>query len=249
MGQGKESRIRLDLLIHDLKVPLSVAEAGVESLLTRQEKYGPLTPKQEKALHRVLRNTRLTRQLVADALELGRAEAGILRPSPVPVSQLLIGSLTEIFDLAHAKTADAIRGCENLSDLRELLAQRDLILSIEEGLWCQTLRLDLPKLSQILRNLLNNALKHRNQRMELMLEMLENRLFISVKDDGKGIPAQYHQRIFDSYFQLDPREECPPRGHGLGLAGVMVLVEDLGGSLSLESDTGQGAVFVVELPV
>ena len=67
-------------------------------------------------------------------------------------------------------------------------------------------------------------------------------LTLAVKDDGEGIPALYHQQIFECYFQVDPHEGCPVRGHGLGLAGVMILVEDMGGQLLLESDAGKGAL-------
>ena len=65
-------RIKIDLLIHDLKVPLAVVESGVTMLLQRPDKYGPLTRKQEKILNRILRNAKTTQVLVNDALELGK---------------------------------------------------------------------------------------------------------------------------------------------------------------------------------
>jgi signal transduction histidine kinase len=69
-----------------------------------------------------------------------------------------------------------------------------------------------------------------------------------VKDDGEGIPADYHQRIFECYFQMDAKNSSCVRGHGLGLAGVQVLLEDMGGQLFLESDLGKGATFFVKIP-
>jgi signal transduction histidine kinase len=100
-----------------------------------------------------------------------------------------------------------------------------------------------------LRNLLNNALKYRKKRIEIKIESNSKSLFLSVKDDGDGIPAEYHQKIFECYFQMDTEKNHCVRGHGLGLAGVMVLVEDMGGRLSLESDMGKGAKFLVEVPL
>ncbi len=47
--------------------------------------------------------------------------------------------------------------------------------------------------------------------------LCEYALCLSVQDDGEGIPADYHQRIFDCYFQINPGETCPVRGHGLGV--------------------------------
>ena len=73
-------------------------------------------------------------------------------------------------------------------------------------------------------------------------------LFICVSDDGDGIAASYHQKIFECYFQMDARTDHCVRGHGLGLAGVMVLLEDMGGSLALVSDAGKGATFLVRMP-
>ena len=83
------NRIKIDLLIHDLKVPLSVIEAGLVSMLTREEKYGPLTDKQKKVLKRVLRNTRRTITLVNDALELVRLRLG-MEEIPAPLRERIL---------------------------------------------------------------------------------------------------------------------------------------------------------------
>jgi len=242
-------RIKIDLLIHDLKVPLAVIEAGVVSLLTRQEKYGPLTEKQEKVLNRVLRNTRVTQTLVGDALELGRAREGIINPTQFRLSDLMEQALVEIFDLAHSDTSEEIKACDTLDQLREALGKKGLRLLIDEALWCQEICMDETKIKQIIRNLLNNALKHRQSTVEVEIKKTEEFLIVAVKDDGEGIPEVYHREIFKSYFQMDSSASCSVRGHGLGLAGVMVLVEDMGGRLSLESDTGKGAKFLVEMPL
>ena len=87
--------------------------------------------------------------------------------------------------------------------------------------------------------------------MELRIDRTNTAVVISVKDDGEGIPAAYHKKIFECYFQMDPdsKGSCSVRGHGLGLAGVMVLVEDLGGKLFLDSDVGLGTRFLVKLPL
>ncbi|UCD32210.1 MAG: ATP-binding protein, partial [Desulfobacterales bacterium] len=102
---------------------------------------------------------------------------------------------------------------------------------------------------QILRNLLSNALKFRKSLVEIGIDVKDDHLVLSVKDDGEGIPSEYHKKIFESYFYLESKEESVIRGSGLGLAGVMVLVEDLGGRLFLESAAGQGATFSVKVPL
>ncbi len=245
---GRE-RIKIDLLIHDLKVPLAVIEAGIFSLLNRQEKYGSLTEKQERVLRRALRNNRVVKQLVDDALELGKSRKGVIKYSNFLVSSLIEESLVEMFDLTYCDTSEEIRHCVDLSALKAVLEENGVVLYIDEGLWGQEVCLDETKVRQILRNLLNNAIKYRKNRVELMIDMSHGNLIFSVKDDGEGIPSGFHQKIFDCYFQMDAREHVCVRGHGLGLAGVMVLVEDMGGKISLESDEGKGAKFLVEVPL
>ncbi|MFO7784210.1 MAG: sensor histidine kinase [Thermodesulfobacteriota bacterium] len=245
---GKE-RIKFDLFIHDLKVPLAVIEAGILSLLEREEKYGSLTDKQKKVLHRALRNTKVTKSLVNDAMEIGRARQGIILKDRFRISEFIEQALIEIFDLTDQRTAEDIRDSETLAGLKQILKGQGIVLCIEEALWNQEVSLDESKMKQILRNLLNNALKYCNECVEVRVERTGEELSITVKDDGQGIPESFHKQIFECYFQMDMKEQHCVRGHGLGLAGVSVLVEDMKGTLSLISDAGKGATFIVEVPL
>ena len=245
----RRDRIKIDLLIHDLKVPLAVIEAGLTSMMNRQEKYGPITEKQERVFQRALRNTRVLKTLVGDALELGRAREGIVFFSTFRLADLLEETLVEILDLTDTAMSEKLKKCENLMQFKETLAEKGVVLSIDKTLWDQGICQDETKVKQILRNLLNNALKYRKTRVELGVNCKEGFVVFSVKDDGAGIPVAYHQKIFECYFQLDASNTCSVRGHGLGLAGVMVLVEDLGGEMLLDSDEGQGAKFLVKIPL
>ncbi len=245
----RRERIKLDLLIHDLKVPLAVIDAGITALLKKQEKYGPVTEKQEKVLLRTLRNTKVTQMLVNDALELGRSREGIVNLTNFTLSSLVEQALVEIFDLIDSAASEEIKRCNRLVSLRKALNEKGLILIVDDNLWCQEFSMDAGKMTQILRNLLSNALKYRKNSVELEVAKNDECIVFSVKDDGEGIPATYHKKIFESYFQMSATDTCSIRGHGLGLAGVMVLVEDMGGKLYLESDEGMGAKFLVEVPL
>ncbi|MBW1691800.1 MAG: HAMP domain-containing histidine kinase [Deltaproteobacteria bacterium] len=222
-------KIKFDLLIHDLKGPLAVIEAGVSSLLTRREKYGPLSDKQDKVLVRALRNTKVLQALVNDALELGRSRAGVINVTCSKISDVIEQSLVELFDLVDRNTAEKIRICADLPRLKESLEEKGISLQIDEAIWCQEVFIDEAKIRQVLRNLLNNALKYRKNRVEVVVKKGNGHLFLSVTDDGEGIPQIYHKKIFESYFQLE--------------------IEDMGGELSLESDEGQGAKFLVKVPL
>ena len=245
----RRDRIKIDLLIHDLKVPLAVIEAGLTSMMTRQEKYGPITEKQERVFKRALRNTKVLKTLVGDALELGRSGEGIVTFSNFCPANLIEETLVEILDLTDSVMSEKLKNCRDLSHFKNTLKEKGLVLSIDETLWKQEICQDETKIKQILRNLLNNALKYRKSRVELSVDCKDGAVVFSVQDDGTGIPAAYHKKIFDCYFQLEASSTCSVRGHGLGLAGVMVLVEDLGGEMLLNSDEGQGAQFLVKIPL
>jgi len=242
-------RIKTDLLIHDLKVPLAVVETGIISLLQRREKYGPITEKQEKVLLRALRNTKVIQSLANDILELGRSRKRIVSLKSLKFSDLIEQALVEIFDLVDRNTSEKIKICADLPQLKDTLEEKGLMLFMKEALWCQEVCLDEVKIRQILRNLLINALKYKKSRVELEVDIKDVYLVFSVKDDGEGIPSIYHKKIFERYFQMDVTNSSTVRGHGLGLAGVMILVEDMGGELFLESDEGKGAKFLVKLPL
>ena len=244
----ERNRIKFEFLVHDLKVPLAVIEAGILSLLQKQDKYGELNDKQIKILERALRNTIVTRTLVNDALEIGRSSQGIVNKSTFTPAELVMGTLIEVLDLTDHSTADAIKECKTLADLKTCLGGQGLSVETDELFWNRDVYLDESKVKQILRNLLINALKYKKNRVILKITRGESCLFISVSDDGEGIPSGYHKKIFECYFQMDMKTDHCVRGHGLGLAGVQVLLEDMGGELSLESDTGKGATFSVKIP-
>jgi two-component system OmpR family sensor kinase len=245
----EKHRIKFDFLVHDLKVPLAVIEAGLTSLIQDTDKYGPLTEKQLKVLKRALRNTLVTRTLVNDALELGKSSQGVIQKTTFPVSGFINQTLIEIFDLIDLETSDCVRECNTLSVLKERLAEKGILLTVEENLWRQKVCMDESKIKQIIRNLLSNALKYRKKRVELKIGTEDDSLLMVVADDGEGIPTGYHEKIFECYFQMDGQGDYCVRGHGVGLAGVMVLVEDMGGRVYLVSDVGKGATFSVKIPM
>jgi two-component system OmpR family sensor kinase len=245
----ERNRIKFEFLVHDLKVPLAVIETGILSLLQKTDKYGPLTEKQTKVLERALRNTIITRTLVNDALEIGRSSQGMINISTSSLSHFVQETLVEILDLNDHDTAESVKGCTTLADLKRGVAEKGIHLDCDEALWSKELFLDERKVQQILRNLLTNALKYRKSRVELKMRLSDKFLLLAVSDDGEGIPASYHRKIFECYFQMDAKTNTCVRGHGLGLAGVQVLLEDMGGQLLLDSDTGKGATFLVKIPL
>ena len=158
----------------------------------------------------------------------------------------------EVLDLAEVNVSEQIKNCVDLTLLKKELLEKGISLFIDNSLWAQEVCLDTVKTKQIFRNLLSNALKYRKSSVTVTLEEDKGVLSFSVEDDGKGIPPVFHEKIFENYFQVEDGEDVSAlivRGHGLGLASVMVLLEDMKGELFLESDEGKGARFLVKLPL
>ena len=244
-----DSTIKTEILIHDLKVPISVIDAGAKSLLNRQDAYGPLTEKQIKVLKRIIRNTLTTQRLVNDMLEIGRSREGVVNLSEFRVSDLVTDVLVEIFDLSDPAVADVIRKTDSFDGLKNALAPCGLELLFDRQTWAFTICLDKPKVKQILRNLVTNAFKHRSRQVAIFGSLGDCRLILRVRDDGQGIPVSAQKKIFNTYFTTGDSLENAIKSHGLGLAGVMVLLKDMGGTLDLDSDVGKGAEFKVEIPL
>jgi signal transduction histidine kinase len=100
-------------------------------------------------------------------------------------------------------------------------------------------------LETVLRNLISNAIKHHDhpQVGRVVITATEQRAFVlfTVADDGPGIDPAFQDRIFEIFQTLKPRDEV--EGSGIGLAVVKKLVEEYGGTVQVESSTGQGATF------
>ena len=105
MDSGREAGIpenffrelQIQFLVHELKDPLAIIEAGVRSLLDKQRKFGPLSPRQEKILKRVLRGALKGRSMLNNLLEIGRSEAGqIIRESFRPAKTIYADLLASI---------------------------------------------------------------------------------------------------------------------------------------------------------
>ena len=113
-----------------------------------------------------------------------------------------------------------------------------------------SIRCDENKLRQVLVNLVDNAVKYSPQggRVELRVRSSNGSCLIEVADEGLGIPPDERDRIFEKFYRLDPALTRGVGGSGLGLFISRELVSRMGGSLTVRSQPGEGASFVVDLP-
>ena len=109
---------------------------------------------------------------------------------------------------------------------------------------------DADRLHQVLLNLVSNGIRHGGEDAVVTLTLRddEEHVLIDVSDDGKGISPDDASHIFERFYRADSSRTRDTGGSGLGLAIVKSLVEQHGGSISVESELGRGSVFTVRLP-
>ncbi|HEU0012471.1 MAG TPA: HAMP domain-containing sensor histidine kinase [Longimicrobium sp.] len=215
---------------HEIKTPLSVIRGYVT--LLADGIYGQVNDKQKKTLEAVSAQADRLARLVHRLLDVSRFEAG--------------GGRLELREIALRPFFD-----ELTSDFRVLAVQSDIDFPVR-------LADDLPedflgdedRLNEVLGNLLSNAFKFtpRGGTIRLEARREDGGMGIEVQDTGVGIPADKLPRIFDKFYQVENEAQPRSAGTGLGLAIAREIVEAHGGTITAESQEGQGTRFHVFLP-
>ena len=109
---------------------------------------------------------------------------------------------------------------------------------------------DTTGLSQILQNLLDNAIKYAPEDGHVWVRAMPSNdvVRIEVQDDGPGIEPRHRQRVFERFYRIDPGRSRQLGGTGLGLSIVKHLAERMGGSVGVDAAPERGSLFWVELP-
>ena len=241
--------LHIEFLLHELKDPLAVVEAGVRSLLQRQDKFGALSPRQEKVLQRVLRGALKGRGMLDTLLEIGRAEAEQFAATPFRAAKALYACVLDVLESMDSERFAQIAEQQSEQRVLDALARAGIVVQVEPDIDNVELLQDQSKFSQIVGNLLKNALRFRRQRVVVEMQRDGDRLIVEVGDDGPGIAPEHHALIFQRYTQIGATAEAARKGHGLGLAGALILARRMGGDLQVQSEAGQGATFRLTLPL
>jgi signal transduction histidine kinase len=241
--------IQTEFLVHELKDPLSVIETGVRLLLERQDRFGALSEKQHKTLQRVLRNAEKARSMMYDMLEIGRSESGCFVCSHFDPVKTALDVLREALELFPVRGAPALPEDGSFEDMTSALASRGIHFTARLTAPNIEMMQDETKFRQITGNLIKNALAHRSENVEVTVANAEETLLLEVTDDGPGIDPAHHALVFERYAQVDACSYLPRSGHGIGLAGALILARSLGGDVSLHSRKGAGATFRLVMPL
>ena len=178
----------------------------------------------------ILRQSKRLRALVDDLLDLSKIEAKSFK---------LVLSEVDVISVAEAAA--------RLLD--EPARRRGVTVRVTSGDERPRARADRRALEQVLSNLLDNAVKYAGEgaHVDVSVERRGDETVLAVRDDGPGIPAAHVGRIFERFYRVDPGRSRDLGGTGLGLSIVKHLVEQMGGTIDVESERGKGTCFRVHL--
>ena len=213
---------------HELRTPLTSINMAVK--LLRESAAAKLTGQEQALLEACHEGVQRLRALVNDLLDLSKIEAGKLELAFEPVQPRFLGdqALSVIQGQAGAKGIELTLGVPE--DLPEVTA-------------------DPHKIVWVLVNLLANALRYTKAggHIKLAGELVGKQVYLSVIDDGQGIPLDVQPRIFDKFVHGKPGDGNG--GSGLGLAISKEIVKAHRGAIWVDSSPGQGSTFTFTLPV
>lgn len=220
---------------HELRTPLTSIIGFADLLRDNLQSGGDVDKgRAGRFADNILTSGRMLLDLINDLLDLAKIEAGRVELHRTRFS------LSDI--------------CEALSDfMRPLIDKKELTLVLDLAEDLPMMNSDAGKLRQILYNLLSNAVKYTPDggtvKLGAAVHHEPGRVLLIVSDTGPGIAPEHQAAIFEKFSQLDASVTREHSGSGLGLAISKELVHLLGGTIRVESELGEGARFIVTLPI
>lgn len=217
------------MVVHDLRGPLSVFMQSVQ--LLQKDAQAILSERQKQMLAASYRKAVEMSNMVSDLLDIGKMEEG----------KFLLDR--ECLDVGLSVK-------ELVNEMGILAPGRALAVQIASEI--PKLYADPQILRRILSNLIGNALKFSNPESPIEIELRydgqKKDMILSVKNEGRGIPEEYRDKIFDKYVQVQDKT-AGLGGKGLGLTFCKMAVEAHGGRIWVESEVGKSATFYFTIPV
>lgn len=213
---------------HELKTPIFAAQGFVHTLLD-----GAVNDKtvRTKFLKKAAKSLDGLDALVQDLLTLSHIETGQIK--------------------MHFEAIDLVKLTEEvIEQLEDKAEKRNIILRIESNHHKVLAYADWQRISQVMTNLISNAIKHSNEGGEVLIsfEQTKKNVTTHVRDHGEGIPAEHLTRIFERFYRVDKSRSREKGGTGLGLAIVKHILDNHNTKPEVESVLGKGSMFSFRLP-
>jgi len=215
----------LAMVSHDLRSPLSSILGTFKLVLAKA--FGDVPAAAAERMQAVTANVNRLLALINDLLDIEKLEAGKLElvPEPTDIADLLKRAVAEIEPVAGEKKVGINVDCR-----------------------CRQFTLDGDRIIQVLLNLLSNAVKYSPEQTTVTLMAVEQggTLEISVQDQGRGVPDEFKDTVFERFKQV--KSSDVRTGTGLGLPICKMIVEAHGGNIGVDSKVGQGSRFWFKVP-
>jgi len=219
----------LSITSHELRSPMTPMRAQLQMLLKGYQ--GALNSKQKESLTIVLRNTERLDKIIADFLDVSRIEA----------ARLKFYFVKTILSEHIVRLVEEMKGFMPEKKIK-IVTRLDKISSFE----C-----DPDRVMQVLRNLVNNAIKFSPENGTIVIRAQQQKSFvqIGVEDSGIGIAHEHLSQVFEPFFQVEHGFSRRYGGAGLGLAICKGIVESQNGRIWVESTKGKGSTFYFTVPL
>ena len=213
---------------HELKTPLATMKILLESMIYQPDMDVEL---RDEFLTDVNKEIDRLNLIISDLLTLVSMDSKTMR-----LNRETLNLAQLVKDTAHR--------------LAPVATQRHQQIKLQLADSCEMFA-DNAKLTQVIYNLMDNALKYTQEGGTIRIRLVRSGrdAILTVADNGPGIPKEDQNHIFDRFYRVDKSRGRNTGGTGLGLSIVHQLVLMHGGSITVDSEEGQGAVFTVELPI
>jgi signal transduction histidine kinase/DNA-binding response OmpR family regulator len=214
---------------HEIRTPLTSVKGAIE--LLADEHYFQNNEQQMKLLTIAHANAERLLVLISDILDFSKLESSSL---PMNMETQRIEPVLQ--QAAH--------------NLRTLIEERQIQLEVVLAPDLPDLMMDANRITQVVTNLLSNAIKFSTEggRIEVMADLDDGAVRVSVRDHGEGIAAQSLPKLFQKFSQVDSSATRRAGGTGLGLVICKGIIEQHGGIIQVESTPGLGSTFYFVLP-
>lgn len=216
---------------HELRTPVAIINGHLESLQSRGEVISSEALNHDTDI--MLGETQRLQHMLDDLFTLARAEVGQLDLNRQPVD---IGAVVE----------NVVRAIAPIYWQKQRV---EVVVDVQQDL--PAVMVDRVRLEQVLHNLIRNGVRHTPPGGIVALSVCDGdgQLMIQVKDTGQGIAPEDLPHIWERFYRAESARQQDIRGSGLGLTLVKDLVEAMEGTVSVESQIGQGSRFTIQLPV
>jgi two-component system, sensor histidine kinase and response regulator len=216
---------------HDLTNPISIIQGYIDLMYEEVAACGPTGEMLQEWMRSITHAADHMLSIVSDLLDLARIEEGIpLSREPVLLLEMLRSDLAMFYILAQDKQITLV---PNFPDAEI------------------TVHLDRTRFRQVAHNLLSNAIKYTPEggHIRVSVQADTDQVVLRFQDDGFGIPAEDLPHIFDKFYRVQSEKHLRAKGTGLGLAVTQGIVQQHGGNITVESESGVGTTFSITLPL